>query len=158
MRLPHIPNCALNHHNLLADWYPRGDVPLSHLAVLCHTGLPHTQQSMHSRLLYSNTIILMHFLHQSMNNLMFTLRIIPTITPMHPPCGVCVCVHMYMRACVRACMCVCVYVCMRACVCVCVHVCVCACVYVRVCVHVCVHACVCVCMLSWRYSQSSDKV
>ena len=141
MRLPHIPNCARNHHNLIADQYPRGDVPLSHPAVLCHTGLPHTQQSMHSRLLCSNAIILMHFLHQSMNNWMFTLRIIPTSHPCTPHV-VCVCVRV--RVCTCACVCACVHACVRACMCVhvgvCVHVCMCTCVCA------CVRACMCVCV------------
>ncbi len=47
-------------------------------------------------------------------------------------CCVCVCVFLRacvcVRACVRACVCMCVCACVRACVCVCVCACMCACV------------------------------
>lgn len=65
-------------------------------------------------------------------------------------CLMCVCMHMYVRACcVGVHVCVRVHVCM--CVCMCVHVCMCVCVCARACVHVCacvhvymcVHMCVC---------------
>ena len=85
MRPPHIPN-RWYHQNLLADCVQGGGTIKSPSYVL-----PLGYLTQHSRLLCSNAIILMHFLHQSMNNWMFTLGIIPTISPMYPPMW-CVCV------------------------------------------------------------------
>ena len=51
---------------------------------------------------------------------------------------VCVCVWLFVRACVCVCVCACVctYVCVFGCVCVCVCVCVCGCVFGCVCLSV----------------------
>jgi len=61
---------------------------------------------------------------------------------------VCVCVRLYVHACVCACVCapMCVRVCVCAPVCACMRVCLCVCVRLCACAYVYVYVCACVCV------------
>lgn len=65
----------------------------------------------------------------------------------------CVCVFVYVLACIYKCVYWCT--CVRACMCIFVYVCVCMCVYVSVYVRACVHICTCTCVRACNRFPSS---
>ena len=95
----------------------------------------------------------------SVRNFSAAPRVLVDSGPIHTHRCVCVCVRMYVCACVRVHLCACV--CMRMYVCACAFVCVCVCVCARICVCVlCVCVCVCVhtCLMVRPFCSSSHQV